>query len=56
MLKKRVIEAVVARDWGMQNYNSVVQDGLTINVHNDDGRRTFQHLQEIVLQLPTTGG
>ena len=42
MLKQRVSEAVAAMDRGMQIFNLVVQDGLTVNVYNDDGRRSFE--------------
>ena len=50
MLKQRVSEAVAAMDRGMQIFNLVVQDGLTVNVYNDDGRRSFEQLRDIVLQ------
>ena len=55
MLKQRVSEAVAAMDRGMQIFNLVVQDGLTVNVYNDDGRRSFEQLRDIVLQSASSG-
>ena len=39
----------------MQVSNLVVQDGVTVNVYKDDGRRAFEQLRDIALQSASYG-